>query len=80
MTNKNCLDGFWCPHCGQEDEFVITARAQILMSDEGASEVPWEGDGHLAYNSASPALCPGCGLRGAVATFQPDGWPRALSR
>jgi hypothetical protein len=71
MPNTNCLAGWRCPECGQEDAFkvTITARAVVVVTDDGFSldeaestETSWEGEDW--------AQCQGCLHEGTVSTFQ----------
>ena len=46
MANSNCLEGFKCPECGYEDEFLIVAMAEFRVTDDGTTEftdVDWTG-------------------------------------
>jgi|WetSurMetagenome_2_1015567.scaffolds.fasta_scaffold414652_3 hypothetical protein len=67
MPNENCLKGFKCPECGQEDEFNIQVTVMATMVDQGTTDyfgdVEFSGDSHCA--------CPECHHRGIVDEFCP---------
>lgn len=63
--NTNCLEGFKCPSCGNEDGFYIAGSALFHVTDDGTStyeEVEWEDD--------SFARCAKCGREADVSYFQ----------
>ena len=66
MKNKNCLDGFRCPRCGQQDELFIETTAWVSLRDDGsdadAVSLGALGLGGCGYEPDSPAMCPVCRL------------------
>ena len=62
--NDNCLAGFRCPSCGEEDALYIgyTMDAVILTWDSGTDDI----HGDLEYDGWSVATCPSCHWSGTV--------------
>lgn len=66
MTNHNCLTGIRCPHCGNEDRFLITATIVADVTDAGADVA----DGSdLHWEDTSLTRCPDCDRDGPLAEF-----------
>ena len=63
--NTNCLEGWKCPKCGQEDEFRVTAVTTVRLIDNGIDDE----EGGFEYNEDSPARCPECGVTSTVGYF-----------
>lgn len=66
MTNSNCLEGFRCPNCGNEDRLFITATIWAEVTDDGAGiadgcDMDWDG--------TSMTRCPECGSNGPLSEF-----------
>lgn len=71
MTNTNCLKGYRCPDCGQDDRLLITGSAEFSVTDGGS-----EAHGDHAWGDDNPARCPQCGYDGKLGDFRiPDGLP-----
>lgn len=71
MTNENCLEGIYCPRCGQEDRFYIDARVTCLVTDDGA-----EAQGDTEWDADSYCRCGGCEWYGPLKGFYvPEGLP-----
>lgn len=63
--NTNCLEGFRCPECGQEDELLIYAEVRVSLRDDGSEVL----HGWTDWNRDSVAECPECGHEGKVEEF-----------
>lgn len=64
MPNYNCLEGFCCPECGQEDEFKIAVEAWATVSDNGTEDFE-----DVAWDATSVCECAVCGFGGRVFLF-----------
>lgn len=64
--NTNCLEGYKCPKCGQEDEILVRAFMWVSLTDEGTDACA---DGNVEYESTSDAECPECGFSGTLSDF-----------
>lgn len=71
MPNSNCLEGIACPACGDDSSLTIEVRTLAHVTDDGA-----ETFGHLEWDDASYAACPGCGHHGTLAAFRSHSTPR----
>lgn len=70
--NENCLEGWKCPKCGNEDPFWInvTEYKTVLMGDDGTIE---EKSGAETYWTAdSYAKCGECGFEASPKVFAPE--------
>lgn len=66
--NTNCLAGIKCPKCGALEPFDISARTNVVMSDDGSD--PDESHGDLEWDNDSDCLCLSCRHRGKVGDFR----------
>lgn len=64
MTNTNCLEGWKCPNCGNEDRFEVEAITWVNLTDDGSEPI-----GDTEFSQDSLAKCPECETAGTVATF-----------
>jgi len=63
-VNTNCLEGWKCPSCGNQDQFQIYGSALFDVTDDGSEAVgdhEWEGSSH--------AVCKRCRHLGTVDDF-----------
>lgn len=60
--NTNCLEGFRCPKCGQEDELLVCVTTWASLKDAGIDPETESVDnmGGFEWNGESHALCPKC--------------------
>lgn len=65
MSNCNCLEGFRCPCCDQEDEFRIAVSCWATVRDDGVEDY-----GDTEWDDKSACQCPECGFTGRVGDFQ----------
>lgn len=68
MANKNCLEGFKCPKCGSEKQFLIEALATFDVTDDGAVHT---GEGEIRWDDRNYCECRGCSFNGTVKDFKP---------
>ena len=66
MTNENCLERIRCPHCGNQDRFLIVATVLADVTDDGAN-IANGSDWH--WDDASMTRCPDCDRDGPLAEF-----------
>jgi hypothetical protein len=74
MPNQNCLQGIRCPHCGQEDRFLIRTNCLVMVEDDGADLAgPAYGNGY-EWDDKHSCRCPECGRSGPLKAFhtRPD--------
>lgn len=64
MTNRNFLEGMWCPKCGQEDRLFIEGTSVFSFNDDGPEDY-----GDVAYEQTSYCECPECGHHATVDDF-----------
>lgn len=65
MANCNCLEGFSCPKCDNEDQFRISSKTMALVADDGVVET-----GDMEWDDDSVCICPECGYVATVKDFQ----------
>lgn len=68
--NKNCLEGWRCPLCGNEDSFKVDAvvHQTVFLTDDGTEDTKSGGD--TTWEDHSPAECSECGHYATVGFFQ----------
>lgn len=64
MANCNCLAGFCCPQCDNEDQFRISAKTMALVRDDGVLETA-----DMEWDDDSTCICPDCGYTAKVKNF-----------
>lgn len=67
--NTNCLEGFKCPQCGQDEQFRIVAQVVVLVTDNGVVDTL---HGH-EWDDESPVTCDACEYGGTVGHFTKEG-------
>lgn len=67
MPNENCLEGFRCPECGHEDDFMIDGTTTFSVEDAGTGDTQ---DVH--WDDHSFCACGDCQHSGIVKDFQID--------
>ena len=65
MANHNCLIGFHCPQCGNEDRFSIVADAVAIVTDDGTEDVT-----DVEWYDESHCRCTVCNKSGIVSDFK----------
>lgn len=65
MTNTNCLKGVRCPKCGFEDKFIIHAKVDVEVTDEGTEDA----GGEYYWDDTHYCKCTGCKYEGTLADF-----------
>ncbi len=68
MPNTNCLEGVRCPKCGHEDSFIIAARIDVLVTDDGTDDTR----GDYTWEDDSFCACDNCNHHGTVLDFSTD--------
>jgi hypothetical protein len=65
LPNTNCLAGMQCPKCNSAGPFIIVARSEFTMFDDGS-------DGHtdIEWDSDSSCWCKECCFTGSVEDFR----------
>ena len=66
MANENCLEGFKCPQCGNEDRFGIACEVVLEVTDEGTGEQLRNGH---EWDNDSYCECRECLKAGKVKDF-----------
>lgn len=66
MTNTNCLEGFKCPECGQDESFFIGIQTLIRLYDDGSEDVPTDTE----YNDSNYCRCTNCDYESTVGVFR----------
>ncbi len=67
MTNTNCLEGVRCPSCDQDERFIISARVDCEVTDDGTSAYD---NSHYEWDGESACHCPECGRYGKLHEFR----------
>lgn len=67
--NTNCLAGFKCPKCGQEDNFLIGGHAIFDVSDNGTDVA---GGYVIEWEDGDYCACSGCMEEGTVPDFRKE--------
>lgn len=66
--NTNCLEGWVCPECGQENEFYVAAQVLVSVTDDGTN--PYiKGGGTTEWDDGSFCECVECHHQGSVGSF-----------
>lgn len=68
MKNVNCLQGFACPSCGNDDTLIVTAIAEFELCDDGT----YGPIGDVEFDDDSWMRCGECGYRHRVANFREE--------
>ena len=68
MSNTNCLEGWSCPECHQEDRFDVEVHVTVTLFDDGVEGI----NGDTEYDDDNNCSCPECGHRGKVGDFRKD--------
>jgi len=66
MPNENCLAGFKCPQCGNEDKFGIACDVVYEFTDDGSDKLLSDG---LEWDNDSYCECRNCLKAGVVKDF-----------
>ena len=69
MANTNCLEGWKCPGCGQDEAFFVSAVINMLLTDDGTEHV---GGADAYYDDESFCRCFDCDEEGKVSDFAPN--------
>jgi hypothetical protein len=64
MKNQNCLEGFRCPSCGYEGDFLIESKTMFRVTDDGAEQ-----QGDVGWSDSSLCICGKCPHHGTVEEF-----------
>jgi hypothetical protein len=72
MANVNCLEGWACPRCGNEDEFNIQVLSTVRLTDDGTDAYAVDDGGGAEWDDDSYVQCVECDLEGIVADFNLD--------
>ena len=70
--NTNCLEGYRCSVCKQEDEILVWAKVCVSLTDDGTDAYA-DSTKHCSeveYDGASDAQCPSCDYTGRLTTFE----------
>lgn len=59
--NHNCLEGWRCPKCGQEDSFAVAASCWVELRDDGT----WN-ETDFDWTEESAVRCNDCDWTGEV--------------
>ena len=69
--NTNCLEGYRCPRCHQEDKILILVKTWVAMTDNGHD--PFDDAvrhlGDTDWGLGSTGVCPECKFSGKMYDF-----------
>ena len=70
--NTNCLMGYACPKCGNDDELLIRGTMWMSLTDQGTD--PYTDAtkmcGDVEYSGLSETRCPKCDFMGTLDDFR----------
>jgi hypothetical protein len=69
--NTNCLEGFKCPKCGQEDEILLWVANWVSLKDDGSDPFAdsLKNLGDLEWDGSTSGMCPVCKFKGNMRKF-----------